>query len=260
MIQHGITVRKAADILEIPVSTLYYHSDKAEKYNALAAMIREIAFKHTFYGYRRIYLVIKRRGSHANHKRVYRIYKAIGLERHRPRRNKKLAVVQLPLTKPLHCNHVWAVDFLFDGLMDGRRIKILTATDLFSRFSLAIDCQFSIPAKSMIETLQECIRRYGIPRIIRTDQGPEFRSLTFQKFVQKHGMRHEFTEKGSPWQNGSLESFNGKLRDECLSRNLFENPAQAKEVIEKHRIFYNTERPHSSLDGKTPSEVFSHDS
>lgn len=165
----------------------------------------------------------------------------------------------LPLTKPLFCNHIWAVDFLFDALTDGRHIKIMTVEDIFSRFSLSIEPALSIPARLVIKVLEECIRLYGIPRIIRTDQGPEFRSLTFQKFVQKYGIRHEFTEKGSPWQNGSLESFNGKLRDECLNRSLFESPTQAKEVIEKHRVFYNTERPHSSLNGKTPLEIFRYD-
>lgn len=256
MIQFGITARKVGEILEIPVSTLYYQSAKADKDKALAEIIQEIAFKYTFYGYRRIHLGINRRGIAANRKRVYRIYKCLNLQRLRPRKNKKKIIVSMPLTKPLFYNHVWAVDFLFDALTDGRRIKIMTVEDLFSRFSLAIDSQFSIPAKSVIESLQECIRLYGIPRIIRTDQGPEFRSLTFQKFVQKHGIRHEFTEKGSPWQNGGLESFNGKLREECLDRNLFENPSQAKEVIQKYKIFYNTERPHSSLNGKTPLEVF----
>lgn len=134
----------------------------------------------------------------------------------------------------------------------------MTIEDLFSRFSVGIDGQLSIPANRIIKVLEDCIQIYGIPRIIRTDQGPEFRSLTLQKFLQKHGIHHEFTEKGSPWQNGDLESFNGKFRDECLNRSLFENPVQTKEVIEKYRIFYNTERPHSSLDDKTHSEVFRH--
>lgn len=256
MIRLGITARKTGEILGIPVSTLYYQSAKADKDKALTEFIEEIAFKHTFYGYRRIHLAIKRRGISVNRKRVYRIYKTLALQRQRPRRKKKMPVVQLPLTKPLYCNHVWAVDFLFDTLTDGRRIKIMTVEDLFSRLSPCINVRFSIPAKAVIEVFEECIQRYGIPRIIRTDQGPEFRSLTFQKFIQKYGIRHEFTEKGSPWQNGNLESFNGKLREECLSRNLFESPSQAKEVIEKYRIFYNTERPHSGLNGKTPYEVY----
>ena len=258
MIQLGITARKSADILEIPLSTLYYHSVKAEQDMSLAEMIKDIAFKYTFYGYRRIHLAVNRRGVNANHKKVYRIYKCLSLQRQKPSKNKKRIAVETPLTEPLFCNHVWAVDFLFDSITDGRYIKIMTVEDLFSRFSLGIEVGFSITAKVVIEVIKECLRLYGIPRIIRTDQGPEFRSLTFEKFIQKHGIRHEFTEKGSPWQNGTLESFNGKLRDECLSRNLFENQMQAKEVIQKHRIFYNTERPHSSLGGKTPSEVFRH--
>ncbi len=256
MIEFGITVRKAADIVEMPLSTLYYRSIKAEQDQALADMIREVAFKYTFYGYRRIHFVVNKCGIHANHKRVYRIYKSLGLQRQKPRKNKKRIIVQKPLTEPIFCNHVWAIDFLFDALTDGRRIKIMTVEELLSRFSLGIEVGFSIPAKVVIEVLEECFRVYGIPRIIRTDQGPEFRSINFEKFIQKHGIRQEFTEKGSPWQNGTLESFNGKLRDECLSRNIFENPRQAKEVIEKYRIFYNTERPHSSIEGKTPYEVF----
>lgn len=257
MIQAGITARRTGDILELPVSTLYYRSSKAEQDEALASMVREIAFKYTFYGYRRIHVVINKAGTIANHKKVYRIYKSLNLQRLKPRKNKKLtAAVQLPLAEPLHCNHVWAVDFVFDAFTNGRRIKFMTVEDLFSRFSTGIDSQFSIPAKRVVEVLEDCLRLYGVPRIIRTDQGPEFRSLTFQKFLQKHGIRHEFTEKGSPWQNGGLESFNGKFRDECLNRNLFESPLQTKEVIQKYRIFYNTERPHSSLDNKTPSEVF----
>ncbi|WP_460176639.1 IS3 family transposase [Thermodesulfovibrio hydrogeniphilus] len=256
MIESGITTRKAADIVEMPLSTLYYRSVKAEQDQALADMIREIAFKYTFYGYRRVHFVINQSGIHANHKRVYRIYKSLGLQRQKPRKNKKRIIVQKPLTEPIFCNYVWAIDFMFETLEDGRLIKIMTIEELLSRFSLGIEVGFSITAKVVIEVLEECFRVYGIPRIIRTDQGPEFRSLSFEKFIRKHGIRHEFTERGSPWENGTLESFNGKLREECLSRNIFENAKQAREVIEEYRNFYNTERPHSSLGGKTPSEVY----
>ncbi len=128
--------------------------------------------------------------------------------------------------------------------------------DLYSRFVLAIEVSFSITAHIVISVLKECFRAYGIPKILRTDQGAEFRGKIFERFVQQHGIRHEFTAKGSPWQNGDLESFNGKFRDECLSRNLFEDLAETRQMIEKHRIFYNTERPHSGLNGKTPAEVY----
>jgi transposase InsO family protein len=108
----------------------------------------------------------------------------------------------------------------------------------------------------VIDVLEDCFKRYATPRIIRTDQGPEFRSKLFEKFVQQHRIKHEFTEKGSPWQNGNLESFAGKLRDECLNRNIFNTLATAKEVIEKYRNFYNNHRPHSSLHNKVPYEVY----
>jgi putative transposase len=256
MIQLGIKARRAGDFMDIAVSTLYYRSDKAEEDTALASLIREIAFSHTFYGYRRIHRAVNKKGTAANHKRVYRIYKSLDLQRQKPRKNKRLPVAQAPLTEPLYADHVWALDFIFDTLQDGRPIKCMPVEDLFSRFVLEIDVQLSITADRVILVLEECFRLYGQPRILRSDQGPEFRSRTLQKFVQRHGIRHEFTEKGSPWQNGDLESFNGKFRDECLDRNLFDNPAQAKEVIDKHRIFYNTDRPHSSLGGKTPSEAY----
>ena len=166
MIQLGITAKKTADILEIPLSTLYYHSVKAEQDMSLAEMIRDIAFKYTFYGYRRIHLAVNRRGVNANHKKVYRIYKCLSLQRQKPSKNKKRIAVEAPLTEPLFfCNHVWAVDFLFDSFTDGRHIKIMTVEDLFSRFSLGIEVGFSITAKVVIEVIEECLRLYGIPRI-----------------------------------------------------------------------------------------------
>ncbi|GAB6184127.1 IS3 family transposase [Thermodesulfovibrio hydrogeniphilus] len=260
MIQSGINVRKTAEILEIPLSTLYYSSCKAEKDMALTEMIKDIAFKYTFYGYRRIHMVIKRAGHHVNHKKVYRIYKTLNLQRQKPRKNKRLISVHMPLTQPRFCNHVWAIDFLFDSLTDRRLIKIMTIEDLMSRFCVGIEVGFSITANMVIEVIERCINVYGIPRVIRTDQGSEFRSIIFEKFIQRYGIRHEFIEKASPWQNGALESFNGKLREECLSRNLFETLMQARKVIDEYRKFYNTERPHSGICNKMPSEVFSNSS
>ncbi len=168
MIQSGITARRAGDILEIPVSTLYYKSGKAEQDMALASMIQETAYKYTFYGYRRIHVAINKAGVLANHKKVYRIYRGLSLQRLKPRKNKKLSVtMQLPLTEPLFCNHVWAIDFLFDNLTDGRRIKFMTVEDLFSRFAVGIDSRFSIPAKVVVEVIEVCIQIYDTPRVIR---------------------------------------------------------------------------------------------
>jgi putative transposase len=186
-------------------------------------MIQEIAFKYTFYGYRRIHLAMHRQGIRINHKKVYRIYKSLDLQRQKPRKNKRVSMPRTPLTEPRYPNHIWAVDFLFDSLASGRLIKFITIEDIFSRFCPGIDVHFSIPARIAVEVLEKCIGLFGIPGIIRTDQGTEFRSLTFQKFLQKQGIRHEFIEKASPWQNGNLESFNGKFRDECLNRNIFED-------------------------------------
>jgi len=256
MITIGIKAKRASDFMRIPLSTLYYQSNKAQKDKELAYMIKEIAFEHTFYGYRRIHKVINKKIPSINHKKVYRIYKNLQLQRQRPRKNKKNLSISLPLTELRRVNHIWAIDFIFDALSNGKVIKCMPIEDLYSRFVLAIEVSFRIRADKVISVLKECFRVYGIPKILRTDQGAEFRGKIFERFVQQHGIRHEFTAKGSPWQNGDLESFNGKFRDECLSRNLFEDLAETRQMIEKHRIFYNTERPHSGLNRKAPEEVY----
>ena len=154
---------------------------------ALADMIRNVAFKYTFYGYRRIHAVIQSQGIVVNHKKIYRIYRSLNLQRQKPKRKKKLITVEYALIEALYCNHIWAVDFLFDAVLDGRIIKILTVEDIFSRFSLGIDCGFSIPAKVVIEVLKDCIGLYGIPGIIRTDQGPEFGVLLLRDSFKNMG-------------------------------------------------------------------------
>jgi len=128
--------------------------------------------------------------------------------------------------------------------------------DLFSRFSIGIYVNISITAEMIVGFLQECFRQHGRPEIIRTDQGPEFRSKVFERFLQSHRIRHEFTEKASPWQNGDIESHIGKIREECLMRKVFDSLRSAQECLEEYRMFYNTRRPHSGLDGKTPYEEY----
>ncbi len=256
MINEGLKVRQVSSLLEIPRTTIYYQSSKGGHDDELAHLIEGIAFKHTFYGYRRIHLALRKQGREINHKKVYRIYRGLNLQRKRPRKKKKTLQIQLPLTEPGYPNHVWAVDFLFDSIKDGRLIKLMPVEDLFSRFSPGIDIQFSIPSERVVEFLEECFRICGKPEVIRTDQGPEFRGKAFERFLERQRIRHEFTEKGSPWQNGDVESFIGKLRDECLNRNLFKSLDQAKEVVKGYRKFYNIERPHSSLNGKVPYEEY----
>ena len=257
LIKRGIKVKEVSHITDIPVSSIYYKpSNKDIEDEKLLSCIQEIAFKHTFYGYRRIHLALKQQGLTVNHKKVYRLYRALNLQRCRAKKNRKTIIPSSTLTEPQYRNHVWAIDFLFDTLIDGRLIKLMPVEDLFSRFSLGIDVHFSISSRRTIEFLEECFRKYGKPDIIRTDQGSEFRSNVFRRFLESNRIRHEFIEKASPWQNGNLESLIGKLRDECLNRRVFDSLQTAQEVVERYRMFYNNERPHSGLNNKTPYEEY----
>jgi putative transposase len=256
MIKRGLKIRQVAAILTIPKSTLFYSSSSAEKNSHIAHLIEKIAFKRTFYGYRRIYLTL-RKTMKINHKKVYRLYRMLNLQRaHKIRKNKGWNAAEIPLTEPLYPNHVWALDFLFDRTSDGRLIKLMPVEDIFSKFSPGINLRFRIQSICACEFLENLFKKYTPPEIIRTDQGPEFRSETFNKFLEKYRIKHEFTQKGSPWQNGHIESFIGKLRDECLQRNIFKNIHHAKILIEEYRMFYNTIRPHNSLKGCSPCEIY----
>lgn len=163
---------------------------------------------------------------------------------------------QTSLTEALYPNHVWTMDFLFDRTEDGRLLKIMPVLDIFSKFSVGIEVQHSITSLEVTEFLEQLFNKYRKPEIIRTDNGPEFRSKHLARFLEHHRIKHEFIKKGSPWENSDIESFNGKLRDECLDRESFENILHAKSLIEQHRVFYNTIRPHTALNGGVPYDWY----
>jgi putative transposase len=156
-----------------------------------------------------------------------------------------------PATGP---NQVWAYDFVFDSCANGQQLKCLTIIDEFTRESLAIEVAGSIRSKAVIDTLARLISVHGAPRHLRSDNGPEFVSHAVLKWLTAENIATALNDPGSPWQNGSNESFNGKFRDECLNAEWFRSRAEAKAVIEQWRIHYNTVRPHQSLNYLTPSE------
>lgn len=256
MLSRGLKIRQVIALLQIKKSSIFYRSLRAERDSYIAHLIKKIALNRTFYGYRRIYLTL-RKTMRINHKKVYRLYSSQNLQRTSQKAKKRGVNIPVrPLTEPLYPNHVWAMDFLFDRTADGRLLKLMPVLDIFSKFSLGIDVKYRITSPEVQEFLEQLFYKYGKPEIIRTDNGPEFRSKNLTRFLEHHRIKHEFTKKGSPWQNCDIESFNGKLRDECLNRNIFESHNDANDLIEEHRVFYNTIRPHTALDGGVPYDVY----
>jgi len=186
--------------------------------------------------------------------RTLRLWRNAGLclPRRRPRRRRGgIDAPRITATKP---NEVWALDFVFDWCAGGKRLKCLTLIDEYTRRCFAIDVQTSLRAKHVVEVLKRVIDEHGAPKALRSDNGPEFISKALFNFAITQGIDKVFIEPGKPWQNGHDESFNGKLRNECLSMEYFRSREEARVIIEAWRRQYNDVRPHSSLDYLTPSE------
>jgi putative transposase len=231
-----------------------YESTKSEE-GLLKDRITSIAHEKRRYGYRRIHVLLKREGIKINHKKLFRIYKHLGLKvlkRGGRKRALGTRVVPMALTKK---NQEWSLDFVHDVLESGRRIRMLTVVDDFTRESIKIAVDTSLNGRRVCEELEQVIEARGKPERILSDNGTEFTSKTILRWSQEQGIRWDYIQPGKPYQNGYIESFNGKLRDECLNESIFVNLQEAKRLVESWRGEYNERRPHSSLNGKTPNEV-----
>lgn len=222
----------------------------------LVSDIVALATKYGRYGYRRITALLRADGWHVNHKRVQRIWREEGLKvPHKQSKRGRLwlndgSCIRL---RPEFKDHVWSYDFVAERTQDGRKIKMLTVIDEYSRECLAIEVKRSLKSQDVIEVLGGLFLERGTPVHIRSDNGPEFIAKELREWINKLGVKPLFIEPGSPWENGYIESFNGKLRDELLNRELFYTLLEAKVIIEKWRRDYNTIRPHSSLGYKPPA-------
>ena len=209
----------------------------------LSSKIVEIAHVRRRFGYRRIHDMLRPHFPGVNHKKVYRLYSAANLAVRKRRKAKRPASERMPLQLARAVNEVWSMDFVSDSLASGRRIKFLTVADDFSHECVQIGADFGISGEYVTRLLDETARFRGYPRAVRTDNGPEFTSRAFMAWAQGHGIRHILIEPGRPMQNGYIESFNGKFRDECLNEHWFTSLAQAREVIAEWRRDYNEVRP-----------------
>ncbi len=216
--------------------------------------LKELADERRRFGCRRLHILLKREGVVVNHKRTERIYREEGLSL-RIRRRKKLASrgrVELPPTDGP--NEQWAMDFMHDALSNGRRIRLLTIIDAYSRECLRIEVDTSIGGRRVAEVLSQVASLRGLPENITVDHGPEFASNAMDAWAYERGVRLLFVRPGKPVDNAYIESFNGRFRDECLNQHWFMSLEHARKVVEEWRKDYNEERPHSSLGDLAPSQ------
>jgi putative transposase len=253
-IGRGCSIRRACALVRVARSALNYSSRMKDKDALLSTRLRLIAGTHTRYGYRRATALIKQEGELINPKRVYRLWRKAGLSLPRRRPRKRVRAVSLRPLEPTQAGQVWAYDFVFDSCANGQKLKMLTVVDEWTRESLAVEVEAKINSRAVISVLAKLMSVHGRPEYLRSDNGPEFVSRAIKQWLSKTGVRTAYIEGGKPWQNGLNESFNGKLRDECLNLEWFANRAEAKVIIEQWRKHYNEERPHSSLGYKTPAQ------
>mgnify|MGYP002725700174 CR=1 FL=1 len=223
---------------------------------ALTDRIIELAKEYGRYGYRRITALLRNEGWLVNTKRVARIWRQEGLKvpQKQPKRGRLWlndgSCIRL---KPEHKNHVWAYDFVFDRTHDGRPLKLLTMVDEYSRECLAVEVGRRMNSRDVLRILARLMLRHGIPGHIRSDNEPEFVAKAVRAWLARLEVGTLFIEPGSPWENGYIESFNGKLRDELLNREIFYTVLEARTLIEQWRRQYNQIRPHSSLGYRPPA-------
>ena len=251
--RHKLSERRACGLTQIARSTLRYKSKDNKNLLFLRKKIIEIALPKKSYGYRRIYVLLKRKGIRVNHKKVYKIYKKEDLMK-RKKKKKRLVREKNKLEIPKALNQVWAMDFMSDSLSNGNKIRTLNIIDVFSRECISLQVDRSISSEKVISILEYLEFTRGLPEKIRVDNGPEYISKRLREWAEKRNIKLDYIQPGKPTQNAFIESFNGKFREECLDQNWFINLNDAKQIVEEWRQEYNKERPHSAIGYMTPEE------
>ena len=249
-----ISERRACGLVGLARTTLRRVVVEQPGTTALKARIVDLAHARRRFGYRRIHDLLRREGVQANHKKVYRLYREAALSVRKRRRRKFVLADRQSLYVPQRPNETWSIDFVMDTLASGRRIKCLTIVNDFTRECLDIAVDHGISGGYVARVLEQIGQFRGLPRAIRTDQGPEFTSRALDRWAYDKGLDLKLIAAGKPTQNAYIESFNGKFRDECLNDHYFTNLAHARSVISAWRRDYNEARPHSSLGRIPPAE------
>ena len=235
-----------------------YQPTQSEDEDRLTQSILALASKYGRFGYRRITALLKLAGWQVGKDRVQRIWRREGLKvpvRQKPRGRLWLNDGSCIRLRPQHRNHVWSYDFVDAQTHDGRSVRLLVMLDEFTRECLAIRVARRLNSAHVIEVLGDCMLAHGVPEHVRSDNGAEMTARRVKQWLASVGTKPLFIEPGSPWENGYCESFNGKLRDECLNGEIFYSLKEARIVIEQWRKYYNTERPHSALGYRPPAPL-----
>lgn len=243
--------RRACMVMMLHRSTQGYQP-QPDRNGPLRERLTTLATERTRWGHPLLYDKLRQEGWRVNHKRTERLYREMKLSLRLKRRKKRLSHLRLVLSPVTRPNERWAMDFVFDRLENGGRLKCLTMVDQFTRESPAIEAGLSIGGHQVVQVLDRLKAEGELPETLVCDNGPEFTSRALDRWAYENGVKLHHIQPGKPTQNGHNESFNGKFRNECLNADIFWNVADAKLKTEMWRKDYNTQRPHSSLSGKTP--------
>jgi putative transposase len=251
---YRLSQRRAAGLIPVHNGTLRYRSTR-DRQDALRQRLRELAAVRVRFGYRRLTVLLKREGWRVNAKRIYRLYELEGLAVRTKPRKKLASRVRVPLPAATRPNERWSMDFVSARLADGRWFRTLTVLDLYTRESLTLVAERSLTGVKVAAALSRVLADRAAPQAITVDNGGEFVSRAMDAWAYAHDVRLDFIRPGKPVENAFIESFNGRLRDECLNAHVFATTIEAQRVLDAWRHDYNHVRPHSSLQDRTPAAV-----
>jgi len=243
-------------MMRLPKSQYYYHSRKDDK--EVIKELQQLAEQHPSYGFRKLFAYIRRAGHLWNHKKVYRVYRLLKLNKKRKGKRRLPTRVKEPLQQQREINQSWSMDFMSDSLANGSKFRTLNVIDDANREALTIEVGTSINARRVIRTLEQVINWRGKPRIIRVDNGPEYTSKDFELWAREKNISIQFIQPGKPMQNGFIERFNGSYRKEILDAYVFFELHEVRSLTEEWIKEYNNNRPHESLKNLTPIEWKKH--
>jgi putative transposase len=250
----GLSQRRACRLIGCGRSTIRYQRRHRGNDEALRARLKELATQRPRFGYRRLHVLLRREGIVANHKRVERLYREEGLAVRRRARKSRTPVLRGRPAPPQRADEQWALDFLQDALASGRKVRVLSVIDVFTREALALEVDTSLPGRSVVRVLDRLLAERKRPVQLVLDNGPELISRALEEWAHQHAVTLHFIDPGKPIQNAHCESFHGRLRDECLNEHWFLGLGDARRIVEDWRQDYNQARPHSALAYRTPEE------
>jgi putative transposase len=249
----GVSERRGCRLIGMARSSYRYEGRRRDP-AGFRDRLKALAGQRRRFGYRRLHVLLRREGFTVNHKRVYRLYRQEGLSLRLRKRKKLASALRAPLPRPKRPNQRWSMDFMSDFTAEGRRLKLLTVVDDFTRYCVAIAVDTSIPGARVVQVLEQLRGEHGVPEVIVVDNGPEFTGRALDSWAYQHRVKLDFIRPARPIENAFIESFNGRFRDECLNEHWFVDLRDAREKVEAWRLDYNESRPHSSLGNLSPME------